>query len=346
MFGVGGWIVRCGIAHRAICGMNNWTATLAHFRFRRNLCCRPGTAIYAAMQNVATLLTDPARADLSELTIANAGDALVAAGAEIVNLDWLDEAIACDVVFEGLDCRTARRALAEPLRDIPCDMVVQPRQGRRKDLLVADMDATIVTGETLDDLAETAGLKEPIAAITARAMNGEIDFKDALQERVAMLKGLPVSALEETVDRIRLTDGARTLVQTMREFGAYTVLVSGGFKFFTSRIAAAVGFHADQANRLEIIDHRLSGRVVEPILDKAAKLAALRRFAGDHNIPMSETLATGDGANDLPMIQKAGMGVAFRAKPAVAAKAKICIRHGDLTALLYLQGYRGGEFHR
>lgn len=297
------------------------------------------------MQNVATLLADPARADLSKHASALAGDILVAAGAEIINVDWLDEGIACDVVFERLDCRTARRALADALRDTPCDMVVQPRQGRRKDLLVADMDATIVTGETLDDLAAHAGLKEPIAAITARAMNGEIDFRDALQERVAMLKGLPMSALEETADRIKLTDGARTLVQTMREFGAYTVLVSGGFKFFTSRIAATVGFHADQANRLEIVNHKLSGRVVEPILDKNAKLAALRRFARDHNIPMAETLATGDGANDLPMIRKAGMGVAFRAKPAVAAKAKICIRHGDLTALLYLQGYRRGDFH-
>ncbi len=298
------------------------------------------------MQNVATLLTDPARADLSEHTSAPVGDALVAAGAEIINVDWLDEGIACDVVFERLDCRTARRALADALRDTPCDMIVQPRQGRRKDLLIADMDATIIAGETLDDLAEHAGLKEPIAAITARAMNGEIDFKDALQERVAMLKGLPVSALEETVDRIKLTDGARTLVQTMREFGAYTVLVSGGFKFFTSRIAAAVGFHADESNQLEIIDHKLSGRVVEPILDNNAKLAALRRFARDHNIPLAETLATGDGANDLPMIREAGLGVAFHAKPAVAAKADICIRHGDLTALLYLQGYRGGEFHR
>ncbi len=298
------------------------------------------------MQNVATLLTDPARADLSEHTSAPVGDALVAAGAEIINVDWLDEGIACDVVFERLDCRTARRALADALRDTPCDMIVQPRQGRRKDLLIADMDATIIAGETLDDLAEHAGLKEPIAAITARAMNGEIDFKDALQERVAMLKGLPVSALEETVDRIKLTDGARTLVQTMREFGAYTVLVSGGFKFFTSRIAAAVGFHADESNQLEIIDHKLSGRVVEPILDNNAKLAALRRFARDQNIPMAETLATGDGANDLPMIREAGLGVAFHAKPAVAAKTDICIRHGDLTALLYLQGYRGGDFQR
>ncbi len=296
------------------------------------------------MQNVATLMTAQARADLSESHVAPVGDALSAAGARIDSVIWLDEGIACDVVFSRLEREAARRALAAITPDAPFDLIVQPRQGRRKDLLIADMDATIVTGETLDELADLAGLKDRIAAITARAMNGEIDFRQALRERVGMLKGLPASALEETAERIRLTDGARILVQTMRGHGAYTVLVSGGFKFFTSRIAEAVGFDADEANRLEIVDHKLTGRVIEPILDKDSKLAALRRFARDHNIPVSETLATGDGANDLPMIREAGMGVAFHAKPAVAAETDICIRHGDLTALLYLQGYGGDEF--
>ena len=296
------------------------------------------------MQIVATLVTAPTRADLSERDVAPIGDALAAAGARIAAVNWLDEGIACDIVFSRLDCTEARRVLADVVLDAPFDLVVQPRQGRRKDLLIADMDATIVAGETLDELADHAGLKDRIAAITARAMNGEIDFKDALRERVSMLKDLPVSALEKTVEHLTLVDGARTLVQTMREHGAYTVLVSGGFKFFTARIAEAVGFHADEANQLEIVDRKLSGRVIEPILDKDAKLAALKRFARDRNIPVTETLAAGDGANDLPMLRHAGLGVAFHAKPAIAAELQACIRHGDLTALLYLQGYSSREF--
>lgn len=296
------------------------------------------------MQNVATLLTSPARADLSESMVAPAGDALAAAGATIDAVIWLDESIACDMVFQGLSCGGARSALEAALRQAPCDVVVQPRQGRRKDLLVADMDATIVAGETLDELAGRAGLKEKVSAITARAMNGEIEFRDALRERVAMLKDLQVRALEETRDALVLTDGAHTLVQTMRANGAYTVLVSGGFKYFTDHVARIVGFDANEANRLEIVDGRLTGRVIEPVLDKDAKLAALKRFARDRNIPLSETLATGDGANDLPMIRRAGLGVAFRAKPVVAAEATASIRFGDLTALLYLQGYSDDEF--
>lgn len=298
------------------------------------------------MQNVATVLASPARADLSERELRRARDALGAAGARVLEVNWLDQGIACDIVFSGLDHKASRRALAGALSDAPFDVAVQKRQGRRKDLLIADMDATIVAGETLDDLAGHAGLREPISAITARAMNGEIDFREALRERVAMLEGLPVSALEEVAGRVRLTGGAITLVQTMREFGAYTVLVSGGFKYFTSRIAEKVGFHADEGNQFGIVGQKLTGRVVEPILDKNAKLAALKRFARDRNIPVKETLAVGDGANDLPMIRHAGLGVAFHAKPAVADKADICVRNGDLTALLYLQGYRGDEFHR
>jgi len=296
------------------------------------------------MHLVATLVTAPTRSDLSEHHVALVSDALAGGGARITSVVWLDEGIACDVVFSGLECAAARSALADIARDAPFDLVVQPRPGRRKDLLIADMDATIVTGETLDELAESTGLKDRIAAITKRAMNGEIEFKEALRERVLMLKDLPVSALEETAARIRLNDGARTLVQTMREHGAYTVLVSGGFKFFTARIAEAVGFDADEANRLEIIDKKLSGRVIEPILDKHAKLAALERFARDRRVPIAETLATGDGANDLPMLRRAGLGIAFHPKPAVAAELNACIRHGDLTALLYAQGYSGREF--
>lgn len=296
------------------------------------------------MQNVLTLIADPGRADLSDGEVAPVGEALAGAGATIRSVTWLDENIACELVFEGLGCGAARRALADGGHGARCDMVVQPRQGRRKDLLVADMDGTILAGETLDELAEYAGVRDVIAAITARAMNGEIRFEEALRERVAMIGGLPVSALQTAMEGMKLTAGARTLVQTMRAHGAYTVLVSGGFKYFTSRVAAMAGFHADEANRLEVVDQRLAGRVVEPVLDDGAKLAALERHARDRNIPLSQTLAAGDGFNDLPMIGRAGLGVAFHAKPTVAARAGISIRHGDLTALLYLQGYAGRDF--
>jgi phosphoserine phosphatase len=216
--------------------------------------------------------------------------------------------------------------------------------GRRKALLIADMDATIVAGETLDELAAAAGLKDRIAAITTRAMRGEIEFKAALRERVAMLADLPVTALEDTYKRIRFNPGALALVRTMRAAGVFTVLISGGFHFFVSRIAATAGFDAFECNDFEIAGDRLTGRVIEPVLDKDAKLAALKRFAAERGLPLAATMATGDGANDLPMIKAAGLGVAYRAKPLVVAEAPAAIRHGDLTALLYLQGYRREDF--
>ena len=206
------------------------------------------------------------------------------------------------------------------------------------------MDSTIVTSETLDELAAHAGLKDQVAAITERAMRGEIDFKGALRERVAMLTGLPEDALAQTLAGIELTPGARTLVRTMRAAGAYTALVSGGFGYFTSRVAAMCGFDEDRANSLLIEDGALTGKVGEPILDRESKLATLEELAVSKNVPLSATMATGDGANDLPMIQAAGLGVAFRAKPAVEEAAPAAIRHGDLTALLYLQGYRRPQF--
>jgi phosphoserine phosphatase len=229
--------------------------------------------------------------------------------------------------------------------DGPVDYCIQPEAGRRKRLLVADMDSTIINVECLDELADFAGLKAEISAITERAMRGELAFEGALRERVGMLKGLATTALQQAYDeRVRLNPGARTLVRTMAANGARCVLVSGGFTFFTRRVAAAAGFHADRANTLHETGGALTGLVGEPILGREAKLAALTEEAAALGVPLSDTLAIGDGANDLAMIQAAGLGVAYRAKPVVAAQADARVDHADLTALLYFQGYRADEF--
>jgi phosphoserine phosphatase len=207
------------------------------------------------------------------------------------------------------------------------------------------MDSTIIGCECLDELADFAGVKNKVAAITERAMRGEIDFEDALRERVAMLKDLPLTALQQCYDqRVRLNPGARTLVQTLRAHGVRCVLVSGGFSFFTERVAEAAGFHHNRANRFVEHKDRLAGRVEEPILGREAKLAALREEAQGLEISPGAACAIGDGANDLAMIEVAGLGVAYRAKPVVAAQADARIDHADLAALLYFQGYSAEEF--
>ena len=296
------------------------------------------------MRMVATLVTDPLRAELSEDDAESVGRRLRAAGAETARPCWLNPAIACDVKFSGPEVAEARAAIAPLSETAGFDVIVQPTEGRRKQLLIADMDATIVEGETLDELAGAVGLKDRIATITERAMRGEIEFKAALAERVAMLKDLPVAALENTYRRLRLNAGALVLVKTMRAHGAFTILVSGGFRYFVSRIADAAGFEAFDCNDFEIVDERLTGRVLEPVRDKDAKLETLYRFARERDLALEATMAVGDGANDLPMIRAAGLGVAYRAKPVVIAAAPAAIRHGDLTALLYIQGYRRTEF--
>jgi phosphoserine phosphatase len=256
----------------------------------------------------------------------------------------LAEAEAVDLPFTNLAPEAATAAARVALGDAPVDAIAQPAGGRRKRLLLADMDSTIVTTETLDELAAEAGLKEQIAAITARAMNGELDFAAALVARVAMLKGLPEAALERTWASTELMPGAATLVATMRAAGAHAALVSGGFTVFTSRVAALVGFDEHHANILGMADGALDGTVAEPILDRDSKLATLRRLAGGLGLPLSATLTVGDGANDLPMLLAAGLGVAFRAKPVVRAQARAQVVHGDLTALLFAQGFRRHEF--
>jgi phosphoserine phosphatase len=252
---------------------------------------------------------------------------------------------AIDKHIEGSSIPALRAAAEKAAADLPVDLCVQPKEGRRKRLLVADMDSTIIGCECLDELADFAGKKAEIAAITERAMRGELAFEGALRERVGMLKGLSTEALQRCFDeRVRLNAGAKTLVATMAGNGARCVLVSGGFEFFTGRVAGLAGFQHHRANRLLVDGESLSGLVGEPILGREAKLQALKDEAAALGIAMAETLAVGDGANDLAMIEAAGLGVAYRATPVVAAKADARVDHADLTALLYFQGYAAEEF--
>ncbi len=294
------------------------------------------------MQQVLTVIA-PARTALTAAELARARAAIEALGAPTLPPDWLGAGEAADIPFSGLAPDQAEAAARGAL-DGPRDLVAQAAGGRRKRLLIADMDSTIVTSETLDELAAFAGLKEKVAAITARSMNGEIDFATALRERVAMLEGLPETALEKTWAATRLMPGAATLVATMRAHGAFCALVSGGFTFFTGRVRSQLGFDLDRANVLEIERGHLAGRVSEPILDRDAKLTTLRRLAAERGLSLAETCTVGDGANDIAMLQAAGLGVAFRARPRVAAAARVRIDHADLTGLLFAQGYRRDEF--
>ncbi len=263
---------------------------------------------------------------------------------------WLDESLAADIVFTPMladDIPSIRQTLRETLEGMPIDFFVQPVATRRKKLFIADMDSTMIGQECIDELADFIGQKARVAAITERAMRGEIAFEPALRERVALLRGLSADVVMQVIaERITLTPGAKTLVQTMRAHGAYTALVSGGFTLFTREIAAMIGFHTHRANILIVEDGKLAGRVSEPILGKAAKLEALKHFRTVNGISAAEALAIGDGANDLAMLEQAGLGVAFRAKPSVAAAAHARIDHGDLTALLCAQGYRRSEFQQ
>lgn len=251
---------------------------------------------------------------------------------------------AVDLLVDAVQSET-HLAVKAAVGALPVDFAVQPADGRRKRLLIADMDSTIIGCECLDELADFAGVKDKVSEITERAMRGELLFEGALRERVGMLKGLSVDALQACYDdRVKLNPGARTLVATMAANGARCALVSGGFTFFTSRVAAAAGFHLNRANTLAEADGALTGLVGEPILGKEAKLAALVEETAALGLTPADALAVGDGANDLAMIEAAGLGVAYRAKPIVAAQAHAKVDHADLTALLYFQGYRAAEF--
>jgi phosphoserine phosphatase len=298
------------------------------------------------MTHVATLISDPAAAALDQAALARARNLLPAPGEP----RWLAANIAADLPFSppgenDNGARASAERLRERLADRPIDVVVQPNGGRRKRLLIADMDSTMIGQECVDELADKVGLKARVAAITERAMRGDIAFAPALRERVALLAGLPVATIADVIaERIRLTAGGRTLVATMRANGAYTCLISGGFTLFAERIAAMLGFDESRANKLVLGDGRLAGKVEEPILGREAKLAALKDLTARLGLSPDATLAVGDGANDLAMLLAAGLGVAYHAKPLVAAQADARIDHGDLTALLYLQGYRREEF--
>jgi phosphoserine phosphatase len=297
------------------------------------------------MTFVATLISNPAAPVLDAVVIERARSALPSPQPPI----WLDPGVAADIPFSA-PRENDNHALAERAREAlagaAVDVVLQPAAGRRKALFLADMDSTMIGQECIDELADYVGLKPRVAAITERAMRGEIEFAPALHERVALLKGLPASVVDEVIAaRIKLTPGARTLIATLRRNGAYTCLVTGGFTLFTARIAAMLGFDENRANALVLdADGRLTGEVAEPIFGREGKLATLIELTRRLGIAADETLVAGDGANDIAMIQAAGLGVAYHAKPKVAAAAAARIDHGDLTALLYVQGYRRDEF--
>ena len=287
------------------------------------------------MKNILVLLSSPARPALDDGTVQAIVEVLRSTGATVGTPDWLAPGIACDIPFEGEPMEMGMTGL---------DAVTVPAANRRKKLLVADMESTMIENEMLDELADFLGLREKIAGITARAMNGEIDFEAALKARVELLKDLPVSTLDEAARRIAYMPGGATLIATMKKHGAYCALVSGGFTFFTKMVREKLGFDFDAANTLTLDGTVLAGTVGLPILGKEAKLATLQRLCSERGLGPGDAITVGDGANDLPMLQAAGLGVAFHAKPIVAAQVPARVRHGDLTALLYQQGYRRSDF--
>jgi phosphoserine phosphatase len=287
---------------------------------------------------IATLLTNPARPVLDRVTVESlrnawgGGDAL-----------WLDPGVAAEFPLQAMPAN--RWDVWQGLQSIGVDLVIQAAAGRRKQLLIADMDSTMIQQECIDELADEAGVGAHVAGITARAMNGELDFEEALRERVGLLKGLPEAVIATVIrDRITLMPGGKTLVATMKANGGTAALVSGGFTAFTAAIAAVLGFDENRANTLEIEAGVLTGTVATPILGRAAKVQALQEIAARLGITPDQAIAVGDGANDLGMLGLAGAGVALHAKPSVQAECDLRINHGDLTALLYLQGYAREAF--
>lgn len=293
------------------------------------------------MALVATLISSPLRRDLTPEIVRRASEAVRAA-----ETAWLAEEIACDLLLaDGAKAGEAEQALRAAIGDAPLDVVVQDAAGRRKSFLIADMDSTMIGQECIDELADEIGVKERVAAITRRAMNGEIAFEPALRERVALLKGLPVSVVAKVLEtRITLSPGGRTLVATMKANGGYSALVSGGFTLFTGPVAGKIGFDEHHANVLLEKEGRLTGEVADPVLGRQAKTDALHDIARKLGISPSDAIAVGDGANDLGMLQLAGTGVALHARPAVAAAARVRLDHADLTGLLYIQGYGRADF--
>ena len=296
------------------------------------------------MTHILTLVAAEQQA-LTPKLLESLGAALRDAGAATGEVTWLaPEDRACDLPFAQLAAERAHDVARATLADLQIDYHAQPTLNRRKRLLIADMDSTIVTAETLDELAGEAGLKDVIAEITARTMRGELDFAQALVERVAMLADLPESALTKTAAALTLSPGAATLVHTMKASGAFTALVSGGFKYFTSKVAARAGFALDLANDLAMADGRLTGELQGPILDKDGKLNALQTLSAERGLTPADAVTVGDGANDLPMLLAAGLGVAYHGKPLLREQVRAQVNHTDLRTLLFFQGYLHEEF--
>ena len=287
---------------------------------------------------IATLLTNPDRPVLDRVTVESLRNAW--GGGDAV---WLDPGVAAEFALEAMPAN--RWDVWQGLQGMGVDLVVQRAEGRRKKLLIADMDSTMIQQECIDELADEAGVGAHVAGITARAMNGELDFEDALRERVALLAGLPETVIAGVIrDRITLMPGGAVLLATMKANGAYAALVSGGFTAFTGAIARKLGFDENRANTLLIEGGVLTGKVADPILGRAAKVAALEEISARLGTSAAEAMAVGDGANDLGMLGLAGAGVALHAKPSVAAQCDLRVNHGDLTALLYMQGYAREQF--
>ena len=285
-----------------------------------------------------TLLTNPDTPLVDRATVESLRNAWGGGDAR-----WLDPGVAAEFAVPAMP--ENRWQVWEDMQSLKVDLVVQPTEGRRKRLLLADMDSTMIQQECIDELADEAGVGAYVAGITARAMNGELDFEAALKERVGLLKGLPEAVIERVYrDRITFMPGGRNLIATMKANGVHAALVSGGFTAFTARVAEALGFDENRANTLHAEDGTLTGTVAEPILGKQAKLDALEQISARLGLDMGDTMAVGDGANELAMLNRAGAGVALHAKPSVAAQCDIRVNHGDLTALLFIQGYAREDF--
>lgn len=296
------------------------------------------------MQSVLLLISNSGDRAVTEQVLRAVAAALPAA----TRPRWLQQGVACEMPFAMNDDLTLDRVAASARSaagEAPVDIAVLPEVGRRKQLLVADMDSTIIGQECIDELGALTGRGEQIADITTRAMRGDLDFAEALRERVALMKGLAATSIAQVIaERITFNDGARTLVQTMKANGAYTALVSGGFSAFTTHVAEQTGFDEHRGNCLDIAGGKICGTVAEPILGRDAKVKALGEICSNRGLSHAAAIAVGDGANDLGMLDEAGLGVAIHAKPIVAEAAQVRIDHGDLTALLFLQGYTADEF--
>lgn len=295
------------------------------------------------MTHTFTLISNLEKSCLTEALVSKVSEAF-----ETPNMQWLYPSVACDFTLQNsteiTDVATLVRSL---IGDLPIDVVIQNSENRRKKLFLADMDSTIIGQECIDELAAEIGVKEQVSQITEAAMNGEIDFEGALKDRVALLEGLEEAVVTKVLsNRITINQGAHAALAVMRAHGTHTALVSGGFTIFAKEIAEAVGFHEYHANELLSEDGNFTGKVAEPILGQQAKLDQLNRLASEKQISLDDTIAIGDGANDLPMLMNAGSGIAFHAKPSVAAQADIIINHGDLSAILFVQGYTKADIDK